>query len=100
MSTNFTAFDVLSEVAGMVKQDKIRTTAEQHSSARLTWKDADAQVRLWPMEDYGNVFNMWYIPRKCNTEHLSSHDYYVGGRSAQQVAAKVLSIMQADLNVR
>lgn len=32
MSTNFTAFDVLSEVAGMVKQDKIRTTAEQHSS--------------------------------------------------------------------
>lgn len=51
MSTNFTAFDVLSEVAGMVKQDKIHVKAGQHLSATLAWKDAEAYVRLWPVGD-------------------------------------------------
>ncbi|WP_137658155.1 hypothetical protein [Bifidobacterium moukalabense] len=97
MSINFTAADVLTEVAGMVKQDRIRVKAGHHVSATITWKDAEAYVCLWPMED--NVFNMWYIPRKCSAEHLSRHDYYVGGDSAQQVATKVFATMQDDLNV-
>lgn len=91
---------MLNEVAGMVKQDKIRVKTGQYLSATLAWKDDEAYVRLWPMEDDNNVFKLWYIPRKCHAEHLSHHDYYVSGGSAQQVAAKVFATMQKDFVVR
>lgn len=98
MSTNPTALDVLAEVAGMVKQDKIHVKAGQHLSATLAWKDAEAYVRLWPVGD--DMLGMWYIPRRDGMQSLLRHNYCIVGDSTQQMAAKVFAILQKDLHVR
>lgn len=92
---NFTAADVLSEVVGMIKESKAWT-----NGCKLTWKDADVSVRLYQVGGNGNVFCMWYAPRKCGAKHLSRHNYCITGDSVQRAAAKVFAQMQKNFDVR
>lgn len=51
MSINLTAADVLTEVAGMIKQSKAWA-----NGCKLTWKNADVSVRLYQVGNNGKGF--------------------------------------------
>lgn len=93
--SSFTAADVLGEVVGMVKQRKAWA-----NGCKLAWENADVCVRLYQAEGNGNVFCMWYAPRKDGALHLIRHNYCITGDSVQQAAAKVFAQMQKNFDVR
>lgn len=93
--SSYTAADVLTEVAGMVKQSKAWA-----NGCKLTWENANVSVRLYQVGGNGNVFCMWYAPRKCGAKHLSRHNYCITGDSVQRAAAKVFAQMQKNFDVR
>ena len=84
---NFTAADVLSEVVGMIKESE-------------AWKNADVSVRLYQVGGTGNVFCMWYAPRRDGVSHLIRHNYCITGDSLNDAAAKVFAQMQKNFDVR
>lgn len=93
-SFTFAAADVLGEVVGMVKQRKAWA-----NGCKLTWENANVSVRLYQVGN-GNVFCMWYSPRKDGARHLIRHNYCITGDSVQQAAAKVFAQMQKNFDVR
>lgn len=95
MSINLTAADVLTEVAGMIKQSKAWA-----NGCKLTWKNANVSVRLYQVGNNGNVFCMWLMPRRDGMQPLLRHNYCVVGDSVQQAAAKVFAQMQKNFDVR
>ena len=92
---NFTAADVLSEVVDMIKESEAWT-----NGCKLTWKNADVSVRLYQVGGTGNVFCMWYAPRRDGVSHLIRHNYCITGDSLNDAAAKVFAQMQKNFDVR